>query len=145
MINKGLMSNNSNEWATPQYLFDKLNSEFHFTLDPCSTAKNHKCNKYYTKEDNGLLQNWNNETVFVNPPYGKDIKQWVKKCYEEHRDHNITIVMLIPARTDTTYFHEYIYKKCHEIRFLKGRVKFVSENGNIQNSAPFPSMVVIYK
>lgn len=145
MLNKGLMSSNSNEWATPQYLFDELDNEFHFTLDPCSTEKNHKCSKYYTKEDNGLIQDWNNETVFVNPPYGKDIKHWVKKCYEEHKKHNITIVMLIPARTDTTYFHEYIYKKCNEIRFLKGRVKFIDENGNVQSSAPFPSMVVVYK
>lgn len=145
MLNKGLMTNNSNEWRTPQDLFDELDKEFHFTLDPCSTHENAKCKKHYTIEENGLIQDWKEETVFCNPPYGTEIKKWVEKCYEQHVKNNITVVMLIPARTDTSYFHEYIYKKCDEIRFIRGRVKFVNENGEQQNSAPFPSMVVIYK
>lgn len=144
MLNNGLMSSNSNEWATPNELFDELNSEFNFTLDPCCTHKNAKCKKHYTINEDGLAQSWKNESVFCNPPYGTEIKKWVKKCYEEHIKNNITVVMLIPARTDTTYFHEYIYKKS-EIRFIKGRVKFIDENGNQQNSAPFSSMIVIWQ
>ena len=136
-----LFSSKSDEWATPQWLFDKLNNEFHFTLDPCATAENAKCQKYYTKADNGLTQEWNNETVFCNPPYGRSAVAWIKKCYL----HSIkrgggTAVMLIPARTDTRAFHEYIYGKA-EVRFIKGRLKF----GNAKNNAPFPSMVVIFR
>ena len=135
-----MFSSTTNEWETPQDFFDKLNEEFHFTLDPCATHENAKCKKYYTVKEDGLKQDWQGETVFCNPPYGKAIKNWVKKCYEESRKPNTTVVMLIPARTDTTYFHEYIYKKAKEIRFVKGRLKF----GCSKNSAPFPSMVVIF-
>ena len=95
--------------------------------------------KYYTIDNNGLLQNWQGEIVFCNPPYGRVIKDWVKKCYEESLKENTTIIMLIPARTDTTYFHDYIYNKA-EIRFIHGRLKF----GDSKNSAPFPSMVVVF-
>lgn len=140
MINKGLFTSNTNDWATPKKFFDELNNEFCFTLDPCATDLNHKCDKYYTLESNGLLQSWKGETVFCNPPYGKFLPDWVKKCYDEHIAHNITIVMLIPARTDTRYFHEFIYGKS-EIRFIKGRLKF----NDGKQSAPFPSMVVIYR
>lgn len=139
-MNKILFSSKSMEWETPQNLFNNLNEEFNFTLDPCSTRENAKCEKYYTIKENGLIQDWKNETVFCNPPYGADIKKWVQKCYEENIKNNITIVMLIPARTDTKYFHKFIYNK-HEIRFLKGRLKF----GNSKYSAPFPSMIVIFK
>ena len=136
-----LFSSKSDEWATPQWLFDKLNNEFHFTLDPCATAENAKCQKYYTMSDNGLTQDWGNETVFCNPPYGRSAINWIKKCYH----HSIkrgggTAVMLIPARTDTKAFHEYIYGKA-EVRFIKGRLKF----GNAKYNAPFPSMIVIYR
>lgn len=140
MINSGLFSSNTCEWATPKKFFNELNNEFHFTLDPCATELNHKCDKYYTIKDNGLMQSWKNETVFCNPPYGKEISKWVKKCYEEHKKNNITIVMLIPARTDTSYFHDYIYNKS-EIRFIRGRLKF----NDGKQGAPFPSMLVIYK
>ena len=139
MITKGLMSSNSNEWTTPQNFYDELNKEFHFTLDPCSTTENHKCKKYFTKKENGLLQSWKNEIVFCNPPYGRELPNWVKKAYEENKINKTKIVMLIPARTDTKYFHKYIYKKA-EIRFIKGRLKF----GDGKGSAPFPSMLVIY-
>ena len=140
MINKGLFTSNTNEWSTPINFFNELNNEFYFTLDPCANDKNHKCKKYFTKEKNGLVQDWNNEVVFCNPPYGRELPFWVKKCYEEHIKNNITIVMLIPARTDTRYFHEYIYNKS-EIRFIKGRLKF----NDGKQGAPFPSMVVIYR
>lgn len=129
----------TNEWATPQLFFDLLDMEFGFTLDPCATTENAKCSKFYTQEDDGLKQSWDNETVFCNPPYGREIGKWVKKASEALGG---VVVMLIPARTDTRYFHEYIYKKDNvEIRFLKGRLKF----GEATASAPFPSMVVIFK
>lgn len=139
MINKGMMTSNSNEWATPIKFFKELNKEFEFTLDPCATKENAKCKKYYTKEDNGLTKDWNGERVFCNPPYGREIQYWVKKCYEENKSNNTFIVMLIPARTDTSYFHDYIYHK-QEIRFIRGRLKF----NDGKNPAPFPSMIVIF-
>lgn len=140
MNTAAMFSSTTNEWETPQDFFDKLNEEFNFTLDPCATPENAKCKKYYTVKEDGLKQDWQGETVFCNPPYGKAIKNWVKKCYEESRKPNTTVVMFIPARTDTTYFHEYIYKKAKEIRFVRGRLKF----GNCKENAPFPSMVVVF-
>jgi len=136
---KPLMSSKDISWSTPQDFFDGLNKEFNFTLDPCATKETAKCKKFYTKEDNGLLQDWIGKIVFCNPPYGTEIKHWVKKCFDESKKSNTTVVMLIPARTDTIYFHEYIYHKA-KIRFIKGRLKF----GDSVNSAPFPSMVVIF-
>lgn len=143
MINKGLFSSNTNEWATPVKFFEELNKEFNFTLDPCATEENAKCRKYFTEKENGLAQDWKGEVVFCNPPYGRALSLWVKKCYEEHKKHGITVVMLIPARTDTKYFHEYIYGKS-EMRFIKGRLHFNDDCRNGKR-APFPSMVVIYK
>ena len=137
-MNTDLMfSSKTDQWETPQDFFNKLNEEFSFTLDPCADAKNHKCEKYFTKEMNGLNQSWEGERVFCNPPYGREIKNWVKKLAESGAE---LVVMLIPARTDTEYFHKYIYGKT-EIRFIKGRLKF----GNSKNAAPFPSMVVIFR
>lgn len=141
MINKALFSSDKEDWATPQGLFDELNKEFSFTLDPCADHSNHKCERYFTKEIDGLRQDWSGEVVFVNPPYGSKTALWVKKCYEEvHEGACKCAVMLIAARTDTRWFHDYIYGKA-EIRFIKGRVKF----GNAKNSAPFPSMLAIFK
>jgi phage N-6-adenine-methyltransferase len=130
-------SSKSNEWATPQDFYDKLDHEFSFTLDVCATKENAKCDQFFTAEDDGLAQSWDNEIVFCNPPYGREIAQWVEKASKARGG---TVVMLIPARTDTRYFHTFIYQKA-EIRFLKGRLKF----GGHKNSAPFPSMVVIFK
>lgn len=135
-----MFSSQSDNWPTPQYLFDDLNREFVFTLDPCASDDNAKCVNYYTREQNGLEQNWGGHRVFCNPPYGREIGKWVAKCSEEALKPNTMCVMLIPARTDTKWFHEYIYGKA-EVRFLKGRLKF----GNAVNAAPFPSMVVIFK
>lgn len=137
---QALFSSATDLWATPQDFFDNLNAEFHFTLDPCALPSNTKCSKYYTPDDDGLLQDWGGETVFCNPPYGKAISSWVRKCHEESRKPNTIVVALIPARTDTSYFHDYIYKKAKEIRFVRGRLKF----GNSKNSAPFASMIVIF-
>ena len=135
-----LFSSRSEEWETPIDLYCLLDGEFRFTLDPCATEKNRKCQKYYTKEDDGLQQDWGGHTVFCNPPYGKKIGDWVRKCYEESKKENTIVVLLIPARTDTAYFHDYIYGRS-EIRFLRGRLKF----GNSKNSAPFPSMIVVFR
>ncbi|ACQ51714.1 phage N-6-adenine-methyltransferase [Clostridium botulinum] len=135
-----MFSSGTDLWATPQDFFDKLNKEFDFDLDPCATHKNAKCSKYFTKEIDGLKQDWQGYKVFCNPPYGRSIKDWVEKAYKESKKENTTVVMLIPARTDTRYFHEYIYNKAKEIRFVKGRLKF----GDAKNSAPFPSMVVVF-
>ena len=139
MINKSLFSSANIEWATPQEVFDKLNEEFHFTLDPCALPSNAKCAKFYTPSEDGLIQNWEGETVFCNPPYGKQLGSWVRKCREESWKLKTKVVMLIPARTDTKWFHEHIYNKA-EIRFIKGRLKF----GGSKNYAPFPSMIVIF-
>jgi len=139
-MNKTLFSSKKHDWETPQDLYEELNKEFNFNLDPCSSDSNHKCDKYFTIEDNGLEQDWRGHNVFVNPPYGRQIKHWVEKSYNEGQKPNTTVVMLIPARTDTRYFHDYIYHKA-EIRFIKGRLKF----SNSKNSAPFPSMIVIFK
>ncbi len=134
-------SSATDDWATPQSFFDQLDAEFHFTLDPCASAANAKCRKFYTAQDNGLMQDWGGEVVFCNPPYGRKIFDWVKKCYEESCKPNTTVVMLIPARTDTRYFHEFIYHRATEIRFIRGRLKF----GDGKAPAPFPSMVVVYQ
>lgn len=143
-MNNALLSSKKMDWCTPQDFFEKLNREFNFVLDAAATAKTKKCTLYYTPETDGLSQSWDcGGTVFCNPPYGREIKKWVKKAYEESKK-GITIVLLIPARTDTSYFHDYIYGKA-EIRFIRGRLRFTDDNGNPADPAPFPSMLVIYK
>lgn len=137
---KACFSSKTDNWATPQDFFDKLNEEFHFTLDPCADEVNHKCDQFFTREQDGLSQDWGGNVVFCNPPYGKEIADWVQYSYEQSKKPNTTVVMLIPARTDTRYFHDYIYGKA-EIRFIRGRLKF----GDATSAAPFPSMVVVYR
>lgn len=139
MINSGLFTSDTSEWETPQDLFDQLDREFHFTLDPCSSDENAKCAKHYTKEQDGLKQDWTGEVVFCNPPYGREQAKWVKKCYRHFTEGGVA-VMLIPARTDTKIFHEYILHHS-EVRFIKGRLRFSGAKTN----APFPSMIVIYR
>lgn len=139
MVNRGLYSSVTDEWETPQDLFNELNQEFHFTLDPCASTDNHKCEKWYSRSDDGLSKSWSGETVFVNPPYGSEIQKWVAKCAAENKG-GVVCVMLLPARTDTRWFHEYIYHKA-EVRFIKGRIRF----GNSKWNAPFPSMIVVFR
>jgi phage N-6-adenine-methyltransferase len=134
-----MFSSKNNEWETPQTLFDELNKEFNFTLDPCSTHKNHKCNKYFTIEEDGLKQDWSNERPFVNPPYGRELGKWVEKCRNEYIK-GTNIVLLIPSRTDTAYQHNYIFPYAKAILFVKGRLKF----GESKNAAPFPSQIVLF-
>lgn len=129
-----VFSSQSDEWETPQGLYNELNAEFNFNLDPCATKETAKCANWYSKEQDGLKMEWGG-VLFVNPPYSQ-IKNWVAKAANS----KATVVMLIPARTDTRWFHEFIYHKT-EIRFIKGRLKF----SNSKNSAPFPSMIVIFR
>lgn len=137
-MNKVLFSSKSDEYSTPEWLFNKYNSEYNFDLDVCACEDNKKCDMYFDKKIDGLKQSWSGHIVWCNPPYS-NIYEWVKKCYYENLKNNVTIVLLIPARTDTRYFHEFIYH-IHEVVFLKGRLKF-----NNLGPAPFPSMIVIFK
>lgn len=139
MINSSLFSSCSDDWSTPDDFFAVLDAEFHFNLDPCASKVNAKCSKFFTKDDDGLSQDWKGYSVFCNPPYGRELPKWVKKCFVESRDSSTLVVMLIPARTDTSYFHDYIYHVAREIRFLRGRLHF-----NGLSAAPFPSMVVVF-
>lgn len=144
-MNKVLLSSNYMNWCTPQDFFDELNQEFDFKLDAAATKKSAKCNIYFTPENDALSQSWDKGgSVFCNPPYGRNIKKWVRKAYEENKKGVRPIVLLIPARTDTSYFHDYILGKA-EIRFIRGRIKFTDEEGKSSNPAPFPSMIVVYK
>jgi phage N-6-adenine-methyltransferase len=124
-------------WSTPQWLFDALNKEFGFTLDPCTDGTNAKCDKFYTTAENGLLRDWGTETVFMNPPYS-EIAEWMRKAYGAAQE-GATVVCLIPARTDTSWWHRYCMKS--EIRLLRGRLKF----GDSDNSAPFPSAIIVFR
>ena len=143
-------SSKSNEWETPEKVYEALCLEFNFTLDPCATKDNAKCEKYYTMQDDGLSKDWSNDTVFMNPPYGREIGEWVKKAYESSRQ-GATVVCLIPSRTDTLWWHKYCMKG--EVRLLRGRLKFINrmlpswkEDGNFKvSSAPFPSAIVIFR
>ena len=135
------------EWETPNALFTPLRDEFKIVLDTCATEGNTKCRAWIDRKINSLTSNWvelianmNAEGAgWMNPPYGRGIDKWVKKAYDEAAK-GATIVALLPARTDTSWFHNYIHNK-HEVRFLKGRIKFV----DAKSSAPFPSMIVIFK
>lgn len=145
-MDKVHFSTGKDDWGTPQDLFDALNKEFGFTLDPCADDNNHKCDKYYTIEQDGLAQSWAGETVFCNPPYSKRGGQakWIEKCYTEAEKNKIVVVALLPARTDTKAFHNYILGKA-EIRFIKGRVNFEIHAGENGGRAPFPNMIVVFR
>ena len=124
-------------WATPQWFFDALDKEFGFTLDPCTDGDNAKCERFFTSQENGLLMDWGQETVFMNPPYS-ECGKWMAKAYSAAQ-HGATVVCLIPSRTDTAYWHKYAMKG--EIRFIRGRLKF----GDAKDSAPFPSAVIVFR
>ena len=137
-MNTDLMFSSSTDmWATPPELYAALDEEFGFTLDACAVPENAKCPDYYTPEQDGLAQPWPGR-VWCNPPYGRDVWRWVKKASETAAGGGF-VVMLLPARTDTRWFHDYIYHKA-EVRFIRGRLKF----GGCKNSAPFPSMVAVF-
>ena len=143
---KAMFSSISIEWGTPQDFYDRLNNIFQFNLDPCSTESNSKCEESFSKEEDGLSQSWAGHRVFMNPPYGREIKNWIKKAYEEGQKPNTQVVCLIPARTDTKYWHSYCMK-ASEIYFVKGRLKFenTAEPDAPATPAPFPSAVVVFR
>ena len=137
MLNRALFSSVKDDWPTPWEFFHNLDLEFDFTLDVCATADNAKCLRYYTPEQDGLSQPWEG-IVWCNPPYGRGVGAWVQRAALSALA-GATVVMLLPARTDTRWFHRWIYRRA-EIRFLPGRLKF----GGAKNSAPFPSIVCIW-
>jgi phage N-6-adenine-methyltransferase len=131
-------SSRTDQWPTPQALFDELNTEFGFTLDVCALPDNAKCVQYFTPEVDGLKQHWSGR-CWMNPPYGKTIGKWVRKAFESAAE-GATVVCLLPARTDTAWWHEYVVK-ADDIRFIRGRLRF----GAAQSGAPFPSAVVVFR
>jgi site-specific DNA-methyltransferase (adenine-specific) len=137
-----MYSSDSCEWATPQEFFDALDAEFGFEIDVCAGADNHKCDFYFDKNDDGLSLRWHPFTCWMNPPYGREIGKWMAKAHEE-ADRGATVVCLVPARTDTAWWHDHA-AKADEIRFVRGRLKFIRDDGK-NDSAPFPSAVVIFR
>jgi len=139
-ISPTLYSSRSEEWPTPQNFFDALQREFRFTLDPCATAANAKCKSFFTKRHDGLACDWGRHRVFCNPPYGRTMTLWARKCFEASSS-GALVVLLAHARTDTRWFHDWVYGKADDIRFVRGRLKF----GDGRQSAPFPSLVAVYR
>jgi len=134
-----MFSSKTPEWETPQDFFNKLDERWNFTLDPCCTKETAKCATFFTEEDNGLEMDWKGHRVFMNPPYGRSVRMWVEKAYNEGLKHDTVVVCLLPARTDTRWFHEHCMKS-QAIKFIKGRLKF----GGATAGAPFPSMIVVF-
>lgn len=139
--NDGRWHSRGSDWSTPQELFNELNAEFHFTLDPCASSWNAKCDNFFTEKEDGLKQDWVKNRVFMNPPYGKVLNDWMKKAYESFLN-GATVVCLVPSATDTAWWHEYALKG--EIRYLRGRPRFVTREGTWQQTFS-PSVIVIFK
>jgi site-specific DNA-methyltransferase (adenine-specific) len=138
-IHPALYSSRSEEWPTPQAFFDELDTEFKFTLDPCATPQSAKCPTHFTRSQDGLAQDWGCHRVFCNPPYGRGMREWARKCYQAAQN-GALVVLLAHARTDTRWFHDWVYGKA-ELRFVRGRLRF----GDGGQSAPFPSLVAVYR
>ena len=137
-MTRAMFSSSTDMWATPQYFFDKLNSKFRFETDVCATNENAKCSNFFTPEMDGLSMDWTG-VCWMNPPYGRGIGAWIEKAYKSARENGATVVCLIPARTDTKWWHNYCMKG--EITYIKGRLKF----SDARDSAPFPSAVVVFR
>lgn len=138
-MNDGMFTSKTDMWGTPQAIFDELNAEFAFTVDVCAIPENAKCERFFTPDIDGLSQDWRGNICYMNPPYGRQIKKWVEKAHIESQK-GATVVALLPARTDTGWFHDHIKGKA-EIRFLRGRLYFNDAEGR----APFPNMVVVWR
>lgn len=149
-VNAGLFTSTTDEWPTPQEFFDAISAEFEFTLDVCASAANAKCDRYFTKADDGLAQKWDG-VAWMNPPYGRQIGKWIAKAQQESES-GATVVCLIPARTDTRYWHDYVMK-ADEVRFIKGRLHFTfdyhedrkASGESKAHNAPFPSVLVVFR
>jgi phage N-6-adenine-methyltransferase len=140
-LNNGMFTSATDEWATPGDFFAMLDREFGFTLDVCATAENAKCDRYFTRADDGLSQQWEG-VCWMNPPYGRSIGDWVRKAYEASL-RGATVVCLIPSRTDTGYWHDYVMRAA-EVRLVRGRLHFEGEK-NKGHNAPFPCAVVVFR
>ena len=136
-MDKVLFTSNKSDWETPPELFNLLNTQYHFTLDVCATEQNAKCKNYITPEQDAFVQPWTG-VCWMNPPYGRSIGLWVKRAYESSLK-GATVVCLLPARTDTAWWHDYVLPYA-EITFIRGRLKFVGA----ENNAPFPSVIVTF-
>lgn len=139
MLNESLFSSTKQDWATPNDLFQKLNSVFNFTVDVCADSHNNKCPNYYSPDIDGLKQNWIGQ-CWMNPPYNREQITWINKAYDESLKSASQVVCLIPARPDTRVWHNTIFKNAKAICFIKGRLKF----GDSKDSAPFPSALIIF-
>lgn len=139
MLQEAMVSSKTVEHITPQFFFDRLNEEFHFTLDPCATHDSHKCEKYFTIEENGLLQDWSKDIVFMNPPYGGHTGDWIKKAYEESLK-GATVVCLIAVGTNRSYWHDYIFPFASQIRWLRGTLRF----SDMKSTAPFACAIIVF-
>lgn len=147
-LNKQLLSSKNQTWATPLSIFNPINEIFDFVLDPCAAHETAKCKIYYTEKENGLKQDWSKiGNAYVNPPFGRELPKWMKKCYEESIK-GITVVMLIPARVDTRYWHDYAFKYARCICFVKGRITFERFGSKTPKEewvpAPFPNAIVVF-
>jgi phage N-6-adenine-methyltransferase len=137
-LNRGMFSSVSDEWETPREFFDALDAVFHFTLDVCATRDNAKCKRYYTKAENGLSREWSG-ICWMNPPYGREISLWVKKAYESSLTNGTVVVCILPARTDTRWWHDYVLSRAEKIWFIRGRLRFSGKG-----QAPFPSVLAMF-
>ena len=137
-LSQALFSSNRTDWATPDDLFRLISLEFPFELDVCATPENAKCTRYFTAQQDALTQDWENAVCWMNPPYGREISRWMEKAFHESR-RGATVVCLVPARTDTAWWHKYAVRG--EVRFLRGRIRFVGAN----HPAPFPNALVIFR
>jgi len=149
-VNAGLFTSTTDEWPTPPDLFATLNREFDFDLDPAASADNALCRNYFTRDDDGLAQRWHG-AVYMNPPYGRQMRHWIAKAHNESQS-GATVVCLIPARTDTSYWHDYVMRAA-EVRMIRGRLHFdcdrqrdrVEDGQSKAHNAPFPSVVVVFR
>jgi len=137
-LTAGMLSSERDNWETPPEIFQQCDAEFRFDLDVCATPDNAKCERYYTPEMDGLAQEWRGR-CWMNPPYGREIGRWMKKAYEAAQTTADVVVCLVPARTDTAWWHEWAMRG--EVRFLRKRVRFVGA----PSSAPFPSALVVFR
>jgi phage N-6-adenine-methyltransferase len=133
-----MFSSSSDEWETPRGFFDAVNAVYRFGLDVCATHANAKCERHFTKEEDGLSQSWRG-MCWMNPPYGRAIASWVKKAYESSLEPGTVVVCLLPARTDTAWWHDYVIAHAESVHFIRGRLRFSG-----RGSAPFPSALVVF-
>jgi phage N-6-adenine-methyltransferase len=137
-LNRGVFTSVTDEWGTPREFFDAVNEVYRFNLDVCATSANAKCGRYFTKTEDGLTQMWSG-VCWMNPPYGREISLWVRKAYESSLEVGTVVVCLLPARTDTRWWHDYVIARAESVRYIRGRLRFSGKG-----PAPFPSALVVF-